>query len=90
MMPVATRKITPEQRHQLIQVHLHLGYEASRPLCLEFGVARDYAAKMASEANLLVPTYCKRRGAKRSVKFEVVDHNDHRWKWAVERGSVVA
>lgn len=89
-MPVATRKITPRQRHQLIQVHLHLGYEASRPLCLEYGVARNYAAKMASEIGLLPPLYTKRRGAKRSVKFEVVDHNDHRWAWAVERGSVVA
>jgi hypothetical protein len=80
------RKVTSEIRHQLIQVHLHLGYDASRPLCIEHGVSRDYAAKQAFEHG--VGERFKPRGGGDIAL--TVDHADPRWAIAIERGAVIA
>lgn len=78
------RKVTKEVRHQLIQVHLHLGYDVSRPLCIEYGLQRDYAAKQAFEQGFS-QRYKPRGGGDIAMG---VNHNDPRWAVAIERGSV--
>ena len=45
----AGRKITIQQRHQLVQVYLHLGDKIASELCREFGVSSNYARREASE-----------------------------------------
>jgi hypothetical protein len=46
------RKVDSNQRHQLLQIYLHMGLAESRVLCLEYGVGADYAAKRASDLGL--------------------------------------
>ncbi len=37
------RKISPEQRQQLIQIYLEMGVAESRRACVEAGVDKNYA-----------------------------------------------
>jgi hypothetical protein len=46
------RKIDENQRHQLLQVYLHMGMEESRRLGVEYGVCANYASKHASHLGL--------------------------------------
>lgn len=84
---VGSRKITTRQRHELLQVYFNMGLEVSRILCVEYGVARDYAAKQASELGL-----CIRARSKIAARTQAcrIDHNDPRWKLAAQRGSITA
>lgn len=66
------RKITSEQRHELLQVYLHMGLDISRALCVEYGVSPDYAAKRASDLG-----FCIRGPA--SIP------NARRWFWTEEK-----
>ncbi len=77
-------KITPNQRHQLLQIYLHMDMEESRRACLEYGVNATYAQTLAYTLSL---TKTDKRGQEKSFG---VDHDDHRWKWAVERGAILA
>lgn len=82
------RKITPAQRHELVQVFLNLGRDVAGDLCVEYGVARGYADKMVRESGKLNPHREKPRGGG-NIAFGV-NHSDPRWAWAVARGPVVA
>jgi hypothetical protein len=80
------RKISLEQRHQLIQIFLHMGYKESQRACVECGLHENYAVHMARE----ISVYPKKvfRGGGRIAHS--VDHTDKRWAWAIERGAVIA
>lgn len=80
------RKVTPNQRQQLIQVFLHMGHAESQSLCVEYGVHKDYAINQA-RALALVP---KKRFSGGGDIAVGVNHKDPRWSWAVERGPVLA
>jgi hypothetical protein len=80
------QKISNDKRHELLQVYLNLGHAASRPLCIEYGVARDYGAKRANELGIQ-PIRKFRGGGKPSIS---VDHSDPRWARAIAVGMVVA
>jgi hypothetical protein len=82
------RKVTPEQRHQLIQIYLHMGFCVASQLCVEWGVSALYAAREAKERGIDIKRPRKSMG--KSDSAVGVDHLDPRWAWAVERGSVVA
>jgi hypothetical protein len=83
---VKRSKITERDRHQLLQVYLHMGLEVSRELCIEYGVSRDYAAKRASEIGKSHrKTFCG--GGDIASR---VNHADPRWRLAIQRGAVVA
>lgn len=73
------RKITRRQEHQLVQTFLHLGQSVAGPMCIEFGVSSSYARSRAYELGLLPHR-----------KASVFSRGDHRWKWAIERGGIVA
>ena len=75
------RKVSPVQRHQLIQIFLHMGEKDAQAACVEAGVGKNYAEQQARETF----AYQKKRFAGRRV-----DHSDPRWKWAIERGPVGA
>lgn len=80
------RSILPEdKKHELLQVYLHLGIEASRTLCREYGVSENYAAKRASEMDISHRKVFFGANARTTSR---VNHADHRWKWAVERGAI--
>lgn len=86
------RKITPEQRHELLQVYLHLGPEISAELCLEYGVCAKYAAAEAATLGLGRPIW---RAGNR-YKDNLVNaplpksHADPRWQRAIDVGPVTA
>lgn len=80
------RKVTPEQRHELVQVFLHMGKKVAAEMCVEYGVCRGYAYAMVRELGLLPPA--KTRGGG-NIAFGV-DHKDPRWQRAIERGAVIA
>ena len=71
------RKINEDQRHQLLQVYLHIGLEESRLLCVEYGVDADYAAKHASNLGL-------------TIKRAVSPANARRWFWTDEKRAKLA
>lgn len=69
------QKVTPAQRRLMIEL-LSAGKIAEvRALQKQLGVQRTYTVKRAYEAG--------RRGPSK-------DFNDPRWKWAIERGPVIA
>jgi len=70
-------KITKEQRQHLLDTHRKGGIAASAPLARELGVESKYGQKLAHRA--------KDRPSRPSRR---TDHNDPRWAWAIERGSV--
>ena len=80
------RKVSTDKRHELIQVFLHLGMKASEQLCIEYGVSPKYAMREAKEFGFS-PRRPSRGGG--DIAY-TTDHNDPRWKIAIERGSVVA
>jgi hypothetical protein len=80
------RKITPEQRHQLIQVYLNLGQKIAGEMCVEYGVSEKYAARESKEHGL-APRKASRGGGDIA---RTVNHKDHRWAWAIARGDVTA
>jgi len=79
------QKVTREQRHELLQIYLNMGLEVSRVMCVEYGVHPDYAAKRASELGL---SHRKRHTGSGRISSRI-DHSDHRWSWAIQRGGVV-
>lgn len=80
------RKISVEQRHQLVQIFLHMGYAESVRVCIEAGLHGKYAALQAREMGLSRKKVFRGGGDIANS----IDHNDHRWAWAIERGSVIA
>jgi hypothetical protein len=80
------RKISPEQRYQLIQIYLHMGQTIAAPLCVELGVSPLYAEREAKERGLDIRRPRASRGL--SDISVGVDHSDPRWAWAIARGEV--
>lgn len=80
-----SRKLTPEQRQELVEVYRAGGYAAAKPLAIQFGVAPRYIARLA-RAKGVKNNYC------RGVVSRVKKHKftDLRWRWAIERGGVIA
>lgn len=76
-MKATDRKLTHEQREQLVRVYLESGTSAAGPLAVSMGVSRKYPGIMAATS-----------GRRRSGR-PPGDWNDHRWQWAIERGPVV-
>ncbi len=80
------RKISMDRRHQLIQIYLNMGYEESMRACVEAGLHKNYAIHMAREISVH-PKKIFRGGGDIARS---VNHNDKRWRWAIERGGVIA
>lgn len=85
-MKTPRQKITPDRRHELLQVYLNLGYGPASELSVEYGVARDYSPKHANEIGLQLRRKFK-GGGKPAVS---VNHADPRWARAIAIGQVVA
>ena len=81
------RKITPEQRYQLIQVFLNMGQAVVGPLCIEWGVSPLYAEREAKERGFDVHRLPRASRGLSDISIGV-DHSDPRWKWAIERGAI--
>ena len=47
------RKVTAAQRHQLLQVYLHMGQDVAAELCVEYGVSPNYAYSYAQSLALI-------------------------------------
>jgi hypothetical protein len=80
------QKISNDKRHELLQVYLHMGHGPARELASQYGVAADYAMKLANELGIQRPRKF-RGGGKPSAS---VDHNDSRWARAIAVGMVIA
>lgn len=78
------RKISKRRERQLVQIYLHMGQEIAAEMSVEFGMASGYARSRVTELGLLPPR--KHRGGGDIAVG--VDHSDHRWAWAVSRGSI--
>lgn len=80
----ARRKLTPNQRNQLVQITLHMGREEGEIMSLEYGVGRYYAINRARDLGLAVKKVYRGGGE----ITDAVDHSDPRWAWAISRGEV--
>ena len=49
------RKVTPERRHELVQIFLNMGHDIARAECAASGVEKYYAEKQASEMGYQIP-----------------------------------
>jgi len=78
-------KLTDEQRDLLLSTYRDGGYAAAKPLAIEFRVAPRYVARLARDHGIK-NNYA--RGKVSIVKQQ--RYTDKRWKWAVERGVVIA
>ncbi len=77
--------LTVEQRAALIASYVEHGLEATKPLALSYGIKTRTIAMVARREG--------KRGKPRPkvVKFKKIrTAGDRRWKWAIERGAVVA
>jgi hypothetical protein len=86
-------KTTKEQRQEILRVYKDEGTAACSVLCLRLGLSARYYSKLASEHGIsgrkskpLTPA--QKQKMRSTVRRD--DSYDHRWKWAVERGVVVA
>jgi hypothetical protein len=78
-------RLTPEQREELLALYL-TDRAASRRMARALGVSRSYCAELANRRGLKSALPFKNRGAPKYSE----DANDPRWRWAIERGAVVA
>lgn len=84
-------KITKRQRHELVQIYLHMGVTVAQNMCVEYGMHFQYAQKQASEMGLVIRMPRKNRGGPYKTKTgrTCVDHKDPRWAWAIKNGPVI-
>jgi hypothetical protein len=86
-------KITEAQRLEIIRVYKTEGVQAATELCLRYGVSARYYSKLASERGVACrkskPLTEEQKAEMRKIK-RMDDSYDHRWRWAKERGAVVA
>ncbi len=75
-MTDSRRKISPEQRHQLVQIYLHMGIAESRRACVEAGVHKNYARRAIDAIH--------------EVEVRRTSRDGPKWKRAIERGAVWA
>ncbi len=86
-------KTTKEQREHILRVFKAEGPAACTELCLSLGLSARYYSKLASEHGVSgrksKPLTAEQKAKMRKTRRRD-DSYDYRWKWAVERGSVVA
>ncbi len=78
-------RLTTEQRDLLLSTYRDKGFTAAKPLAIQFQVAPRYIARLARDHGIK-NNYT--RGKVSLVKQQ--KYTDKRWRWAIERGSVVA
>lgn len=86
-------KTTEAQRLEILRVYKTEGVKAATALCVSLGLSPRYYSALASlrgvSAKKSRPLTAEQKAEMRKIK-RADDSHDHRWKWAVERGSVVA
>lgn len=75
---IREQKVTPEQRRLLIELWKAGKVKELRKLQKALGVEKKYAQKRAYDDGF------------RRLPNTAQDYNDPRWKWAIERGPVIA
>lgn len=86
-------KTTAEQRKEILRVYKAEGTAACSALCISLGLSARYYSKLASEHGLSSPKSKPLSEAQKAKMLATVrkdDSYDYRWKWAIERGPVVA
>lgn len=87
------RKISRELARELVEHYLIHGRKASAIKCMEAGVSAQYASSIAASLGMHRPRYragTKYKNQDKKIIPMTKDKNDHRWQWAIDRGSVVA
>jgi hypothetical protein len=86
-------KINEAQRLEILRVYREEGTKSAIQLCLSLGLCGRYYSSLASSRGVAAK---KRRPltdaqkAKMRATVKKDDSYDYRWKWAIERGPVVA
>jgi hypothetical protein len=86
-------KTTKEQREHILRVFKAKGPGACTELCLKMGLSARYYSKLASERGISGRKSKPLTPAQKQKMLATVrrdDSYDYRWKWAIERGPVVA
>lgn len=86
-------KTTEAQRQEILRVYKTDGVRSATELCLRYGLSARYYSKLASERGVACrkskPLTAEQKAEARKIRRRD-DSYDHRWKWAKERGGVVA
>lgn len=86
-------KTTKEQRAEILRLYKAEGSAACSAHCLKLGLSARYYSKLASEHGYSGRKSKPLTTAQKSQMRAIVrkdDSYDYRWKWAIERGPVVA
>lgn len=86
-------KTTEAQRLEILRVYKDEGVAAVTALCLSLGLSPRYYSSLASLRGVAAkksrPLTPEQKAKALKIKRRD-DSHDHRWKWAIERGSVQA
>lgn len=78
------KRLTPEQIRLLMDTYRHHGYAAAKPLAIQFGVQPRYVASLARVYGI------KHHSREVVAMVTTQKYTDKRWRWAVERGAIIA
>lgn len=79
--------LTEDQRDELLTSYRNRGYQATKQLAISFGISPRYISRLARR-NGFHNNYSL--GQINSIKVKKTAYTDKRWRWAVERGQVIA
>lgn len=75
-------RMLPEQRDLLLSTYRDKGFNAAKPLAVEFGVSPLYVARLARHHGI------KNRSRDKVALVMKGKYKAKRWAWAAERGAV--
>jgi len=86
-------KINEAQRLEILRVYREKGTAPAMELCASLGLCKRYYSSLASSRGVAAkrrrPLTAEQKAKMRAVNKKD-DSYDYRWKWAIERGPVVA
>lgn len=86
-------KTTEAQRQEILRLYKTEGVRAAEAMCIRLNLSPRYYSALASNRGVSVRKSKPLTPAQKAKMRAIVkkdDSYDYRWKWAVERGPVIA
>lgn len=78
-----SRKLTNEQRQEIIDAYLSRGYLAAHRAGAKYSVGPNYVKNLRFRRGLP-------KAQRKTLPETPKQPEDHRWQWAIERGAIIA
>ena len=86
-------KVTEQMRQDILRVYKDEGSASAAAFCAKLGLSRGYYSALACRrgvADKKSKPLTDDQKARIRNRVPIDDSGDHRWQWAISRGSVVA